>query len=77
MSYRFRVNEQGNIVLQVQEWKHEEYGYMGMGTRDKSVWRDATVEDIPVSDPFRAPMQEPSFGYGQQRMASPALQDIG
>lgn len=46
MSYRFRL-EGELLVLQVSEYK-QEYGY----SRRSEVWRDATVGDIPVRDPF-------------------------
>lgn len=48
MSYRFRVNEEGALVLQVQESQR------GYGYETTVSWRDATVSDIPVSDPFRS-----------------------
>lgn len=48
MSYRFRVNEEGALVLQVLEKSERHfYGYEGTAT-----WRDAKVSDIPVRDPF-------------------------
>lgn len=49
MNYRFRVNDSGQLVLQVQEQSPD---YDFYGGRRESVWRDAKVEDIPVSDPF-------------------------
>lgn len=49
MSYRFRVDE-GKLVLQVLVKRDcAAYGWQ----RDPE-WRDATVEDIPVADPFRS-----------------------
>lgn len=47
MSYRFRVDE-GKLVLQLLETGSDSYGWARQGK-----WRDATVEDIPVADPFR------------------------
>jgi len=50
--YRFRVGEGGALVLQIgQARKRQDYYYEGEKTVD---WRDATVEDIAVSDPFRS-----------------------
>jgi len=63
MSYRFRVNEQGNIVLQVYvEGVRSRYVSYDYGEPAGS-WRDATVEDIPVIDPFRSPYPEPRVIY--------------
>jgi hypothetical protein len=46
--YRFRV-EGESLVLQVLEQpKRSSFGYETEGK-----WRDATVHDIPVNDPFR------------------------
>lgn len=48
MRYRFRVSEAGNLVLQVYEYpKQNPYTY-----GDEGKWRDAKVEDIPVTNPF-------------------------
>lgn len=49
MSYRVRVNEAGQLVLQVYiSPVSTQFSYDREGT-----WRDAKVEDIPVSSPFR------------------------
>lgn len=48
MNYRFR-KEGDLLVLQVAVRSASyEYGY-----RSEPKWRDATVEDIPVNDPFQ------------------------
>lgn len=57
MNYRFR-KEGDLLVLQIAVRSAPyEYGY-----RSEPKWRDATVEDIPVNDPFRrldeAPMPQ-------------------
>jgi hypothetical protein len=56
MSYRFRVDD-GKLVLQVYAPpKTGPYDYDRTGT-----WRDAQVEDIPVTDMFtRVVEREPS-----------------
>lgn len=54
--YRFRVDD-GKLVLQVQVFPRPCYGY----ERDPT-WRDATVEDIPVSDPFASPALDQPAG---------------
>lgn len=51
MSYRFRVNEAGNLVLQVYQPAKSTTYYR----EDSGTWRDAKVEDIPLYDPFRKP----------------------
>jgi hypothetical protein len=48
MGYRFRT-EGDLLVLQVYvPGKNEYYG----GYRNEGEWRDATVKDIPINDPF-------------------------
>lgn len=49
MGYRFRL-EGELLVLQVPEAKQS--GYFA----HESTWRDATIHDIPVMDPFRDPL---------------------
>lgn len=51
-SYRFRVGEKGELVLQVMTAASEPDYYRQWGEKFKETWRDATVADIPVSDPF-------------------------
>lgn len=46
--YRFRVDDGGKLVLQVKERPEPNIYY----TERTAKWRDATVEDIPVVDPF-------------------------
>lgn len=46
MSYRFRL-EGELLVLQVGTYSKSQYDYEGQTT-----WRDASVTDIPVRDPF-------------------------
>jgi hypothetical protein len=64
MSYRFRL-EGELLVLQVGTYTKSRYDYEGQTT-----WRDATVGDIPVRDPFARDTQETSQpvisieGYG-------------
>jgi hypothetical protein len=50
VSYRFRVDD-GKLVLQVMESARESAYYGGYEREPK--WRDAKVEDIPITDPFR------------------------
>lgn len=56
MSYRFRVGEKGELVLQVREYATGG-GYYGLRDGEPK-WRDATVSDIPVTDPFARPPSE-------------------
>ena len=51
--YRFRTGEAGELVLQVLTCDESDYGYSGY--THKANWRDATVADIPVFDPFKSP----------------------
>ena len=47
MSYRFRVNDDGALVLQVKDLAESGFSYP-----PEFKWRDATVADIPINDPF-------------------------
>jgi hypothetical protein len=58
MGYRFRVDD-GKLVLQVYVPPRDPFAYGREGA-----WRDATVEDIPVADPFRS---EPIVSFGPNR----------
>lgn len=50
MNYRFRVNEEGALILQVEVYDDSpDYAY----SRMKPKWRDAKVEDIPILDALR------------------------
>lgn len=57
-TYRFRVDD-GKLVLQVaMPRKNDAYVWRD----DDPRWRDATVEDIPVADPFDQRRQESRLG---------------
>lgn len=60
-NYRFRVNEAGNLVLQV-DYQKPANPYNFDSGRD---WRDATVEDIPVTNPFDVPRDRQCFDGGR------------
>lgn len=51
-NYRFRTGEHGELVLQVLATKPDPYQNQHWGYGSKAEWRDATVSDIPVADPF-------------------------
>jgi hypothetical protein len=51
--HRFRTGTEGELVLQVYvQPVRDSYSYVH---ERAGTWRDATVADIPVADPFRAP----------------------
>lgn len=56
MAYRFRADAEGKLVLQVSEY-HPGYGY-----ESRTTWRDATIADIPVNDPFERPRYDNNCG---------------
>jgi hypothetical protein len=57
--YRFRTGEKGELVLQVQTASDRDYYRDNRST----TWRDATVADIPVNDPFvREPREQLTGG---------------
>ena len=58
--YRFRVDD-GKLVLQVYESPARNYTY---GYEREGKWRDAGVEDIPVTDPFRGDPPQRCNGGG-------------
>lgn len=58
MSWRIRCDETGKLILQIGQYRHRNFGY-GYQDDDKMEWRDAKVEDIPVSNPFDWPRPEP------------------
>jgi hypothetical protein len=50
--YRFRAGEKGELVLQILQ--HEPYDPFVQRHR-QAEWRDATLADVPVFDPFSPP----------------------
>lgn len=61
MSYRFRI-EGDLLVLQV--WTPPKSGYHSYG--EEGAWRDASVEDIPINDPFNRVEYVPAPASPQQ-----------
>lgn len=52
--YRFRTGEKGELVLQVlQIDRHDPF----IAYQRQAEWRDATIADIPVFDPFSPPRE--------------------
>lgn len=68
MGFRFRVDE-GKLVLQVLEEK-ESHGY---GWPMRGEWRDATVGDIPVVNPF----QQVEYRYPEQVYSPHRMETTG
>lgn len=57
--YRFRTGNDGELVLQVKEYVSDDMrpGYY-THIEAKAVWRDATISDVPVFDPFNPPRDQ-------------------
>lgn len=57
--HRFRTGENGELVLQVGAYKKRDmYDHH---SADVVMWRDATVADIPVADPFARQLDHSSL----------------
>jgi hypothetical protein len=62
--HRFRTGSEGELVLQVYvQPVRDSYSY---GHERSGTWRDATVADIPVADPFAQPAPAYAISYNPE-----------